>query len=199
LASKNTSSLASLARDFIPFHLTPFYIFGQLFSVLASKNPGLLASLASVLKNLSTPLLVVFVFCAGKGLDVLCHSQYQVLICPLLLVVLVLCGERPGRVVPFSISSPYLSIVVSCVGVVQGKAWTCCAILSIKSLSVYCCELCWCCAGKGLDVLCYSDSECIASHECDLLHRCRKNIAHPFYFAPVGFTAIKSVLEMHRN
>jgi hypothetical protein len=34
----------------------PFYIFGHLFSVMASKNADLLASLASVLKNLSTPL-----------------------------------------------------------------------------------------------------------------------------------------------
>jgi hypothetical protein len=47
LASKNTSPLTD-----------PFYIFGQLFSVLASENAGLLASLASALKNLSTPLIV---------------------------------------------------------------------------------------------------------------------------------------------
>jgi hypothetical protein len=39
------------------FPLTaPFYIFGQFFSDLASKNTELLASLANILKNISTPL-----------------------------------------------------------------------------------------------------------------------------------------------
>jgi hypothetical protein len=37
----------------------PFYIIGQLFSDLASENTELLASLASVLKNLFTPLFIV--------------------------------------------------------------------------------------------------------------------------------------------
>jgi hypothetical protein len=42
-------------RSFV-FPLTdPFYIFGQLFSVLASENTGLLASLASVLKKNAYP------------------------------------------------------------------------------------------------------------------------------------------------
>jgi hypothetical protein len=55
LASKNTNPLATMASCFFP--LTDlFYIFGQLFFDLASKNAELLASLASVLKNLSTPL-----------------------------------------------------------------------------------------------------------------------------------------------
>jgi hypothetical protein len=45
-----------LARIFSPL-TDPFYIFGQLFSDLVSKNTELLASLASVLKNLSIPLL----------------------------------------------------------------------------------------------------------------------------------------------
>jgi hypothetical protein len=55
LASKNTNPLASLTSDFPPL-TDPFYIFGQLFSVLASENAGLLASLASGEKNVSTPL-----------------------------------------------------------------------------------------------------------------------------------------------
>jgi hypothetical protein len=44
-------------RGFFPLSLKyPFYIFYQLFSYLASENTELLASLASVLKNLFTPL-----------------------------------------------------------------------------------------------------------------------------------------------
>jgi hypothetical protein len=42
---------------FFPISLTLSIFFGQLFSVLASENASLLASLASVLKKLSTPLV----------------------------------------------------------------------------------------------------------------------------------------------
>jgi hypothetical protein len=57
LPSKNTNTLASLACFFPPLTY-PFYILGQffLFFYLASENTELLASLASVLKNLFTPL-----------------------------------------------------------------------------------------------------------------------------------------------
>jgi hypothetical protein len=65
LASKNINPLASLARIFFPL-ADPFYIFGQLFSDLASEYSELLASLASVLKNVSTSLLCVFVYVAGS-------------------------------------------------------------------------------------------------------------------------------------
>jgi hypothetical protein len=51
--------MASLASVFSPF-ADAFYIIDQLFSVLVSKNTGLLASFVSVLKNLSTPLSFVF-------------------------------------------------------------------------------------------------------------------------------------------
>jgi hypothetical protein len=55
LASKIANQLASLARNFSP--LTDlFYILGQLFPDLASNNSEQLASLASVLKNVSTHL-----------------------------------------------------------------------------------------------------------------------------------------------
>jgi hypothetical protein len=55
LASKNTNTLASLARVF--FILTDnFYIFGKLISDLVSENVQLISSLACVLKNLSTHL-----------------------------------------------------------------------------------------------------------------------------------------------
>jgi hypothetical protein len=60
LASKNTNPLAGLASFYFPLSY-PFYIFDHLFSDLASKNTELLASLASVLKNLFTPLRTVFV------------------------------------------------------------------------------------------------------------------------------------------
>jgi hypothetical protein len=53
MAIKNTDQLASLLID-------PFYIFGQFFSDLASENTEILASLASVLKNLSTTLQNTF-------------------------------------------------------------------------------------------------------------------------------------------
>jgi hypothetical protein len=53
-----TNPLASLARVFSPL-IDSFYIFGQLFSDLPSENTELLASLASVLKNVSTPLQMV--------------------------------------------------------------------------------------------------------------------------------------------
>jgi hypothetical protein len=55
LVSNNTNPLTSQARVSSPL-TDPFYIFVQLFSVLANKNTGLLASLARVLKNVSTPL-----------------------------------------------------------------------------------------------------------------------------------------------
>jgi hypothetical protein len=58
LASKNINPLASPERVFSPL-TDSFYSFGQLFSDLASEYFSLLASLASVLKNLSTPLLEV--------------------------------------------------------------------------------------------------------------------------------------------
>jgi uncharacterized protein (DUF849 family) len=60
-ASKNTNLLASLARVSFFTLADPFYIFGQLFSDLASKNTELLARVASVLKNLSTPLLLSWI------------------------------------------------------------------------------------------------------------------------------------------
>jgi hypothetical protein len=47
--------VVSLVRGFSPL-ADHFYIFGQLFSDLASENAEQFASLASVLKNLSTPL-----------------------------------------------------------------------------------------------------------------------------------------------
>jgi hypothetical protein len=55
LASKKYKPSRKFSQGFFPLAY-PFYIFGQLFSVLASKNIGLLASLASVLKTLSTLL-----------------------------------------------------------------------------------------------------------------------------------------------
>jgi hypothetical protein len=54
--SKNTKPTRQSGEFFFPLTYR-FYIFGQLFSDLASENTELLASLASVLKNLSTPLL----------------------------------------------------------------------------------------------------------------------------------------------
>jgi hypothetical protein len=65
LARKNTNPLASLAWAFFPL-TDPFYILGQLFSDLASKNTELFASLASVLKNLSTPLWLVILVLMEK-------------------------------------------------------------------------------------------------------------------------------------
>jgi hypothetical protein len=44
LASKNTNPLTSLVRVYFPL-TDPFYIFGQLFSDLASENSELLAKL----------------------------------------------------------------------------------------------------------------------------------------------------------
>jgi hypothetical protein len=58
LASKNTNPLASLAKFFSPL-TDNYYRLDQLFSDLANENSELLASLASVLKNLSTPLLIL--------------------------------------------------------------------------------------------------------------------------------------------
>jgi hypothetical protein len=55
LASNNTNLLASLAILFSS-HFYLFYVFGQLFSDVASESTELLASFASVLKNLFTPL-----------------------------------------------------------------------------------------------------------------------------------------------
>jgi hypothetical protein len=49
-------------RVFFPSHVPFLHIFGQLFSELASENPELLASLASVLKNLFTPLTQIACF-----------------------------------------------------------------------------------------------------------------------------------------
>jgi hypothetical protein len=51
LASKNTNPLARMARFFSPI-TDPFYIFGQLFSDMASENAELY-----VLKKLSAPLV----------------------------------------------------------------------------------------------------------------------------------------------
>jgi hypothetical protein len=70
------------------------------------------------------------------SLDMLCHSQYQVLICPLLLVV---DGDLCRDMLCHSQYQVFYLSVVICVGIVQGKAWTCCAILNIKYLSVRCC------------------------------------------------------------
>jgi hypothetical protein len=55
LASTNTNPLAGQSGEGSPSpSLThPFYIFGQLFSVVASENAGLLASLLSVLETLT--------------------------------------------------------------------------------------------------------------------------------------------------
>jgi hypothetical protein len=65
LAGKNTNPLASLARVFPPL-TDNFYILGQLFSDLASKNSQLPASLASVFKNVSTPMnYLAFKFIIG--------------------------------------------------------------------------------------------------------------------------------------
>jgi hypothetical protein len=55
MAGKSSNPLASLGKIFSPV-TDPFCIIGH-FSDLASKNTEPLASLASVLKNLSTPLL----------------------------------------------------------------------------------------------------------------------------------------------
>jgi hypothetical protein len=55
LASKNTNPVASLASFFFPL-IDLSYILASYFSVLVSENTGLLASLVSVLQNLSTPL-----------------------------------------------------------------------------------------------------------------------------------------------
>jgi hypothetical protein len=51
----NTNTLATFA-SFFPLWLILSKPFGQLFSNLASENTGVLASLASALKNLLTPL-----------------------------------------------------------------------------------------------------------------------------------------------
>jgi hypothetical protein len=45
-----------MARGFLTWLTDSFYIFGQLFSDLEIENIELLASLASVFENLSTPL-----------------------------------------------------------------------------------------------------------------------------------------------
>jgi hypothetical protein len=44
-------------KEFFSPLTDPFYVCGQFFSVLVSEKAGLLTSLASVLENLSTPLL----------------------------------------------------------------------------------------------------------------------------------------------
>jgi hypothetical protein len=55
LTSKNTKALASLAIFFCLLSLT-YSILGQLFPDLANNSSELLASLASVFENISTPL-----------------------------------------------------------------------------------------------------------------------------------------------
>jgi hypothetical protein len=61
LASKNTNPLASLAWFFFYPLLTDFYIFGQLFSDLASENSDILIRLVNVLKIYPCPCMKVFV------------------------------------------------------------------------------------------------------------------------------------------
>jgi hypothetical protein len=84
LASKNTNPPTSLANYFFPL-TDSFYIFGQSFSDLASENTEceLLASLASVLKNLSTPLLTVSLKHTLEFLDALSRCfRFRNLIAP---------------------------------------------------------------------------------------------------------------------
>jgi hypothetical protein len=59
-------------QDFFPPLTDPFYIFGQLFSDLASENTELLAKLASVLKNLSTPLQRIIMYLQCKCAVFIC-------------------------------------------------------------------------------------------------------------------------------
>jgi hypothetical protein len=101
LASKNTNPFASLASCVFSSHWPFLYIWPDVFD-LASKNAELLASLASVLKNLSTPLHVHDYFSRTNNfIVVFLHSSFEMGFClkrftksPGLLWFFVPCSRR---------------------------------------------------------------------------------------------------------